>query len=125
MVGQALVAAGKTKPTAFHLHSMHCYFIRAGTDKFKDISQKFRIYAFLFLGNPSLPILYHVERTRDGNSFSSRSVKATQNGDTIFSMMASYHKDEQNDVENQFKMPEVAGPEGLRSVKDWMKLALK
>ena len=40
-------------------------------------------------------------------------------------MMASYHKDEAHEIENQFKMPEVSGPEGLRSVADWMKLALE
>jgi acyl-CoA thioesterase-2 len=93
VIGQALVAACRTvenrKP-----HSLHAYFVLPG--------------------DPKAPIIYEVERIRDGRSFSTRRVLAIQHGAAIFSLSASFHLEEEG-VEHQFTMPEVPGPEDLRS----------
>ena len=148
VVGQALVAAGKTKPNNVHLHSMHCYFIRPGIMRhihaFGVVIQRIRIappvtsvstyctvnhghehVCHYFIGNPDFPILYHVEINRDGRSFCSRTVKAVQNGDVILTMMASYHKVESLPMENQFTMPVVPLPSELTSLDSLMKMALR
>src|SRR5919106_4689815 len=73
VAGQALVAAGRTvegRP----VHSLHAYFLRPG--------------------DPQVPIVYDVDRIRDGKSFTTRGVKAIQHGKAIFSMMASFHREE-------------------------------
>ncbi len=70
VAGQALVAAGRTVPPASEVHSLHAYFIRAG--------------------DPSVPIVYDVERVRDGRSFTTRRVLAIQHGEAIFSLSASF-----------------------------------
>ena len=72
VVGQALVAAGKTKPEDVFVHSFHSYFVRTG--------------------NPDIPIIYKVDRIRDGKSFCTRSVHATQRGENILSMQV--HKNQ-------------------------------
>jgi acyl-CoA thioesterase-2 len=93
VIGQALVAAVRTvegRPA----HSMHAYF--------------------LLPGDPKVPIIYDVDRMRDGRSFTTRRVTARQHGHPIFSMMASFHADEQG-FDHQAAMPKVPPPEELPS----------
>src|SRR5919201_5262560 len=73
VAGQALVAAGRTVESG-DVHSLHAYFLRPG--------------------DPSVPILYEVDRIRDGRSFTTRRVVAIQRGKPIFSLSASFHIDE-------------------------------
>lgn len=91
VIGQALVAAARTV-TDVHPHSLHAYFLRPG-----DMAQ---------------PIVYDVDRVRDGNSFTTRRVQAIQGGRPILSMMASFQKAEQG-LQHQFPMPQVPDPEAL------------
>jgi len=93
VIGQALVAANRTVNGRL-THSLHAYFLRAG--------------------DPSVPIIYNVDRIRDGGSFTTRRVVAVQHGQAIFSMAASFHKEETG-LEHQIKMPEVPPPESLPS----------
>ncbi len=93
VIGQALVAAHRTvedRPA----HSLHGYFLREG--------------------DPAVPILYEVDRIRDGKSFSTRRVVAIQHGQAIFSMAVSFHRPEAG-LEHQLPMPEVPPPEQLPS----------
>ncbi len=93
VIGQALVAAVRTvehRPP----HSLHAYF--------------------LLPGDPKVPIIYDVDRMRDGKSFTSRRVTARQHGHPIFSMLVSFHADEPG-LEHQAKMPDVPSPEDLPS----------
>jgi acyl-CoA thioesterase-2 len=91
VIGQALVAAVRTvegrKP-----HSMHAYFLLGG--------------------DPKAPIIYDVERIRDGKSFTTRHIRAIQHGQPIFSMSVSFHNDEEG-LAHQAAMPAVPGPEEL------------
>ena len=94
VLGQALSASQATID-AKHLrdaHSLHAYFLRAG-----DIDA---------------PIIYQVDRTRDGGSFSVRRVTAIQHGQVIFFAAASFHKQEEG-VAHQLSMPEVPRPDDL------------
>lgn len=91
VIGQALVAASRTVE-GIAAHSLHAYFILGG--------------------DPSVPIVYEVERTRDGKSFTTRNVKAIQNGRPIFTMMASFHNNEEG-LDRQAPMPDVPMPEAL------------
>jgi acyl-CoA thioesterase-2 len=96
VIGQALVAACRTvegRPP----HSLHAYF--------------------LLPGDPKVPIVYAVERLRDGKSFSTRRVIATQHGHPIFSMAASFHADEEG-FDHQAKMPDVPKPDDLPTESD-------
>ena len=93
VIGQALVAAYRTIEDRA-AHSLHAYFLRAG--------------------DPKVPIIYEVDRIRDGNSFSTRRVVAIQHGQAIFSMAASFHKHEEGLI-HQAKMPDVPQPEALSS----------
>ena len=93
VIGQALVAAYRTIEDRA-AHSLHAYFLRAG--------------------DPKVPIIYEVDRIRDGNSFSTRRVVAIQHGQAIFSMAASFHKHEGGLI-HQAKMPDVPQPEALPS----------
>ncbi len=91
VIGQALVAATRTvegRP----VHSLHAYF--------------------LLPGDPKVPIIYQVERIRDGKSFTTRMVKAIQHGEAIFSMSVSYHREESG-FSHQAEMPKVPPPEEL------------
>ncbi|MGQ0672865.1 MAG: acyl-CoA thioesterase II [Hyphomicrobium sp.] len=99
VLGQALVAAVRTVGEPRPVHSLHAYF--------------------LLPGDPTHPILYDVERTRDGGSFSTRRVKAIQHGRPMFAMSASFHKDEPG-FEHQAEMPDVPAPEALPSAFDLM-----
>jgi acyl-CoA thioesterase-2 len=94
VAGQALVAAARTIDEAGRLvHSLHAYFLRPG--------------------DPTVPILYEVDRIRDGRSFSTRRVVAIQHGRAIFNMQASFH-DEEPGPNHQLAMPEgVPDPESL------------
>ncbi len=97
VVGQALVAATRTVEAPLQAHSLHGYFMRPGI--------------------PKLPIIYEVERIRDGRSFVTRRVVAIQNGAAIFSMSASFHKPEDG-FDHQFPMPDVPPPEDLPSEQE-------
>ncbi len=99
VLGQALVAAARTVKGDRQPHSLHAYF--------------------LIGGDPSHPIIYDVERTRDGGSFTNRRVKALQHGRTIFSMSVSFHGQEDS-YDHQSEMPDVPAPEDLPSVADMM-----
>jgi len=92
VAGQALVAVGRTVPADRHVHSLHSYFIRPG--------------------DPSVPIIYEVDRVRDGRSFTTRRTVAIQHGKPIFTLSASFQLD-QPGVEHQAPMPDVPEPEGL------------
>jgi acyl-CoA thioesterase II len=101
VAGQALVAAGRTVPEDRPVHSLHAYFIRPG--------------------DPAVPIIYLVERVRDGRSFTTRRVSAIQHGKTIFALSASFHRYEPG-VEHADAIPPTAermeklfGP----SVREW------
>ena len=93
VIGQALVAACRTVEDRA-AHSLHAYFLRAG--------------------DPSVPIIYEVDRIRDGKSFSTRRVVAIQHGQAIFSMAASFHRMEEG-LSHQIRMPDVPPPEDLPS----------
>jgi acyl-CoA thioesterase-2 len=92
VAGQALVAAGRTVPPERKVHSLHAYFIRGG--------------------DPSVPIVYEVDRTRDGRSFTTRRVIALQHGKTIFSLSASFQLPERG-LAHADEMPDVPGPESV------------
>ena len=85
------MAAGRTVEHG-RVHSLHAYFLRPG--------------------DPNVPILYEVDRIRDGRSFTTRRVVAIQHGRAIFNMSASFHVDEQG-LDHQFPMPDVPDPETL------------
>ncbi|TQN30492.1 acyl-CoA thioesterase-2 [Haloactinospora alba] len=97
VAGQALVAAGRTVPSDRHVHSLHAYFIRPG--------------------DPAVPIVYEVDRVRDGRSFTTRRVSAIQHGKTIFTLSASFHHTESG-LEHRVAMPEVPAPEELPSIRE-------
>ncbi|KAI1323265.1 Thioesterase/thiol ester dehydrase-isomerase [Xylariaceae sp. FL0255] len=73
VIAQTLAAAQRTVPTNFTVHSYHCFFVLAG--------------------DASVPILYHVERVRDGRSFCTRTVQARQRGHAIFTVTCSFARD--------------------------------
>jgi acyl-CoA thioesterase-2 len=91
VAAQALMAAGRTVDRG-RVHSLHSYFLRPG--------------------DPTTPILYEVDRIRDGRSFTTRRVVAIQRGRAIYNMQASFHSDEVS-IEHQIPMPEVPGPETI------------
>lgn len=91
VIGQALVAAARTVEGAVP-HSLHAYFLRPG-----DMAQ---------------PIVYDVDRVRDGRTFTARRVQAIQNGQPILSMIASFQRPE-GGLEHQMAMPDVPGPDEL------------
>ena len=92
VLGQALSAAVQTVPPEREVHSLHAYFLRPG-----DVSR---------------PILYDVDRIRDGGSFTTRRVVAIQNGHAIFNLAASFQKDEAG-FDHADAMPDVPPPESL------------
>lgn len=97
VLGQALVAAVRTVSEERIAHSLHAYF--------------------LLPGDPAQPIIYEVERTRDGGSFTTRRVKAIQHGRTMFAMSVSFHIEEPG-YDHQSTMPKVPFPEDLPSEAD-------
>lgn len=92
VLGQALSAAVRTVPAERHAHSLHAYFLRPG-----DVSA---------------PIVYDVDRIRDGGSFTTRNVKAIQHGKPILNVSASFQTDEVG-FEHQDPMPDAPPPESL------------
>lgn len=96
VISQALVAASRTVEGR-NPHSLHCYFLLAG--------------------DPSVPIVYEVERVRDGRSFATRRCTALQHGQTIFVLSVSYQIDEEG-LEHALPMPDVPPPEDLASVEE-------
>ena len=100
VAGQALIAAGRTVDGDRRVHSLHAYFLRPG--------------------DPNIPILYDVDRIRDGGSFTTRRVVAIQHGQAIFHLSASFHKDEPG-FDHAVEMPDVEGPEQLPTWEERMK----
>jgi len=96
VAAQALVAAGRTVEQG-RVHSLHSYFLRPG--------------------DPTLPILYEVDRIRDGRSFTTRRVVAIQHGRAIFNLQCSFHLEEQG-LEHQDEMPAAPGPDELPELAD-------
>ena len=102
VLGQALSAASQTVDPARRVHSLHGYFLLAG--------------------DPHHPVVYQVDRVRDGGSFATRRVSAIQHGKTIFFCSASFHIEESG-FHHQPTRPPVATPdeliaEGLASARD-------
>jgi acyl-CoA thioesterase-2 len=97
VLGQALIAAGRTVEAARHVHSLHGYFLRAG--------------------DASRPIRFEVEVLRDGGSFSARRTHAFQDDKPILSMIASF-QEVQDGPEHQVVMPEVPPPDAVPSGLD-------
>ncbi|MEL6466281.1 MAG: acyl-CoA thioesterase II [Pseudomonadota bacterium] len=92
VIGQALAAAYRTVEDRL-CHSLHAYFIRPG--------------------DPSIPVIYQVDRARDGGSFTTRRVVAIQHGRQILNMSASFHAEEEG-WSHQHPMPKVEGPDNLQ-----------
>ncbi|TCT41825.1 acyl-CoA thioesterase II [Martelella mediterranea] len=92
VVAQSLVAAQRTAPDSFFVHSLHGYFMRPG--------------------DTDVPIIFQVDRLRDGRSFLTRSVRAIQHGQPIFQMTASFQCEETG-FDHQSEMPDVPPPEAL------------
>jgi len=90
VAAQALVAAGRTVPADRHAHSLHAYFLR--------------------MGDPGAPIVYTVERIRDGRSFTTRRAVAVQHGRPIFALSASFQTYEEG-LDHQTPMPPAPDPE--------------
>jgi len=96
VLAQSIIAASRTVDEGV-IHSLHAYFLRAG--------------------DAEAPIVYNVERNRDGRSFKSRRVVAIQHGRPIFTMAASFQL-EQEGLTHQLEMPDVPMPEALSSESD-------
>ncbi|MCO5064382.1 MAG: acyl-CoA thioesterase II [Rhizobiaceae bacterium] len=96
-IAQALVAAQRTVDPGRLAHSLHAYFMLGG--------------------DPTAPIVYTVDRIRDGGSFTTRRVVATQHGKAIFSLEASFQTPEEG-LNHQIRMPDVPQPEELASQKE-------
>lgn len=97
VAAQALAAAYRTIE-GIHVHSLHSYFLRPG--------------------DPASPVIFDVDRIRDGRSFATRRVVARQNGEAIFNLSASFHKEEDG-FDHQAKMPDVPGPNESPSPADF------
>src|SRR3982074_672768 len=92
VLAQALMAAGRTVEPDRHVHSMHAYFLK--------------------LGDPKIPVVFDVDRIRDGRSFTTRRVVAIQHGQAILNLAASLHVREDG-PEHFDSMPDVPAPEEL------------
>ncbi|MER6529881.1 acyl-CoA thioesterase II [Streptomyces sp. NPDC001508] len=97
VAAQALVAAGRTVPADRYAHSLHAYFLRPG--------------------DPGVPIVYTVDRIRDGRSFTTRRVVAVQHGQPIFHLSASFQTYEEG-LEHQAPMPAAPDPETLPTSRE-------
>ncbi|KAF6040845.1 ACOT8 [Bugula neritina] len=107
IIGQALMSASRTVADNLNLHSIHSYFLRPG--------------------DPNSPVIYKVSRTRDGGSFSSRSISAIQKGRPILTLQASFHNEaaeKTNIFDYQVAMPKVAHHSQLSSVHEYLALLL-
>jgi acyl-CoA thioesterase-2 len=99
VAAQALVAAGRTVPADRHAHSLHAYFLVAG--------------------DPGAPIVYTVDRIRDGRSFTTRRVVAIQHGQPIFHLSASFQTYEEG-LDHQEPMPDAPDPETLPTAEEML-----
>ncbi|MFE7072826.1 acyl-CoA thioesterase [Streptomyces sp. NPDC057620] len=99
VAAQALVAAGRTVPADRHAHSLHAYFLRAG--------------------DAGAPIVYTVDRIRDGRSFTTRRVVAVQHGQPIFHLSASFQTYEEG-MDHQAPMPPAPDPETLETTAEML-----
>ncbi|MFV2089508.1 MAG: acyl-CoA thioesterase [Pseudomonadales bacterium] len=97
VLAQAIAAAYRTVEAPHQLHSVHAYFLRAG--------------------DWNIPILYEVDRIRDGRSFTTRRVVAIQHGRAIFDMALSWQKSEPG-LSHALPMPDVPTPEALRGDRE-------
>ncbi|WP_419995237.1 acyl-CoA thioesterase II [Streptomyces boninensis] len=97
VAAQALVAAGRTVPDGRPAHSLHAYFLRPG--------------------DPGAPIVYTVDRIRDGRSFTTRRVVAVQHGKPIFHLSASFQAAEEG-MEHQEPMPAAPDPDTLPTAEE-------
>ena len=97
VAAQALTAAGRTVPADRRVHSLHAYFLRPG--------------------DPAVPIVFEVDRIRDGRSFTTRRVVAIQHGKPIFTLSGSFQED-QPGVDHGLEMPNVPAPETLPTFAD-------
>ncbi|MER7816813.1 acyl-CoA thioesterase II [Streptomyces sp. NPDC058423] len=97
VAAQALVAAGRTVPDDRTAHSLHAYFLR--------------------MGDPGAPIVYTVDRIRDGRSFATRRVVAVQHGQPIFHLSASFQTYEEG-LDHQAPMPDAPAPDSLPSAEE-------
>lgn len=104
VIAQALIAAQRTIAEDRHVHSLHGYFMRPG--------------------DPAVPIVYEVDRIRDGSSFNTRRVVAIQHGKAIFSLSASFQIDEPG-LDHQIDMPDIPPPESLIGEADMKERFLK
>lgn len=99
VAAQALVAAGRTVPADRPAHSLHAYFLRPG--------------------DPGAPIVYNVDRIRDGRSFTTRRVVAVQHGQPIFHLSASFQTYEEG-LDHQAGMPSAPDPESLPTAAEML-----
>jgi acyl-CoA thioesterase-2 len=99
VAGQALVAAARTVEPGRAVHSLHAYFLRPG--------------------DPTVPILYEVDRIRDGRSFTTRRVVAIQHGKAIFNLQSSFQVHEDG-LEHQAPMPDTPAPDDLPGFEERM-----
>jgi acyl-CoA thioesterase-2 len=97
VAAQALVAAGRTVDDDRPVHSLHAYFLRSG--------------------DPNVPIIFEVDRIRDGRSFTTRRVVAIQHGKAIFNLAASFHIDEAG-PDHGMEMPAVPAPDDLPTFRE-------
>lgn len=97
VLAQAVIAASRTVDPARPMHSLHAYFLVGG--------------------KPAEPVIYATDRLRDGGSFTTRQVTALQGAETLFSMCASFHRDEPGLV-HQAAMPETPPPEEVATVAE-------
>ncbi len=104
VAAQALVAAGRTVGDDRRVHSLHAYFLRPG--------------------DPAIPIVYDVDRIRDGRSFTTRRVVAIQHGEAIFNLAASFQVDEPG-YDHAMPMPDVPDPESLPTWAEHVEPALE
>lgn len=104
VVAQAMHAASHTVPAESKLHSLHCYFMRPGKG--------------------DRPIIYSVDRIRDGRSFNTRRIVAQQNGEAIFAVAFSYHRDEEG-LAHQIDMADIPPPEELDDDEEYFRKMLR
>jgi acyl-CoA thioesterase-2 len=101
VAGQALVAAGRTVEPDRVVHSLHSYFLRPG--------------------DPSVPIVFDVERVRDGRSFTTRRVRAVQHGEVIFTLGASFQLEQPGAEHSEPAPVGVPAPEELPDLGEWLR----
>ena len=104
VMAQTLIAAYKTVDPKHFAHSFHSYFLRPG-----DMEK---------------PITFTVDRIRNGKSFTTRNVKALQDGEAIFSCSISFQKDEEG-LEHEISIPDVPAPEELKDELEIREILLK